>query len=90
MAFGIIGPYGEDNMETVDVMVQVFDRGEVRRTVVPVEEECFEKACWKSIANIKAAVILEVPFTLLERAAKYGLRPEDKARLCDQAIGNRE
>jgi len=67
----------------VDVLVQVFDRGEVKRIVVPVEEECFdpEKVCWKGIANIKAAALLGLPFTLLDRAARYGMRPADKARL---------
>ncbi len=69
--------------ETVDVLVQVFDRGETKRVVVSVGVECFdpEKLCWKSIANIKAAALLGLPFTMLERATKYGLRPADKAQL---------
>ena len=69
--------------ETVEVLVKIFDRGETKQVTVPVEVECFDPArlCWKSIANIKAAALLELPFTTLERAARYGLRPEDKARL---------
>lgn len=68
----------------VDVLVQVFDRGEVKRVVVPVEDECFapEQICWKTVACIKAAVVLELPFTMMiEMQIKYGLRPEDKDRL---------
>ena len=67
----------------IDVLVQVFDRGRTRTQIVPVEESCFEreKSCWKTIACIKAAVLLELPFAWLLERAKYGLRPEDKARL---------
>lgn len=52
-------------METVDVLVQVFDRGQTREQVVPVEEICFDpqKSCWRVIACIKAAVLMELPFT---------------------------
>ena len=70
-------------METVEVLVQVFDRGQTKEVTVPVEAECFdpERLCWRSIANIKAAALLGLPFTVMERAARYGLRPDDKARL---------
>ena len=70
-------------METVEVLVKIFDRGEARQVTVPVEVECFDPArlCWKSIANIKAAALLELPFTTLERCAKHGLKPEDRERL---------
>lgn len=70
-------------METVEVLVKVFDRGQTKEVTVPVEAECFdpERLCWKSIANIKAAALLEVPFTLMERAARYGLRRVDRERL---------
>lgn len=68
-------------METVDVLVRCFDRGQRRETVVPVEEECFRKECWRPIACIRAAVILELPFTQLMNSARYGLRAEDKLRL---------
>ena len=49
--------------------------------MVPVEEEYFRKECWRPIACIKAAVILELPFTQLLNSAKFGLRAEDKQRL---------
>ena len=76
-------------METVEVLVRVFDRGETKQVTVPVEAECFdpERLCWKSIANIKAAALLEVPFTLMERAARYGLRREDRERLREMYRG---
>ena len=76
----------------VDVLVQVFDRGELKRVVVPVEEQCFEPGhvCWKAIANIRAAVILELPFTTLERCAKHGLKPEDRERLREMYGGKTE
>ena len=67
--------------ETVDVLVQVFDRGQTRKTVVPVTAECFSKRCWREIAALKAAVLLELPFAWVSEHAKYGLRPEDRARL---------
>ena len=71
----------------VDVLVVVRDPirhlDPPRKTLVPVEEQCFEpgKVCWKDIACIKAAVVLELPFTWLMDKAKYGLRPEDRERL---------
>lgn len=78
-------------METVDVLVRIFDRGKAKAVTVPVELECFNPArtCWKTIANIKAAVLLELPFTELERGARYGLRQEDKTRLAE-IYGKRE
>lgn len=70
-------------METVEVLVRVFDRGQLREEIVQVETECFRPGhlCWKSIAALKAAVLLELPFVQVERSAKYGMRPESKARL---------
>lgn len=78
-------------METVEVLVKIFDRGEARQVTVPVAVECFDpgRLCWKAIANIKAAALLEMPFITLERAAQYGLRPEDKDRL-RELYGKRE
>lgn len=67
--------------ETVSVLVRVFDRGRNREAVVDVPESAFRTGCWKTIASLMAAVALELPFTDVERLAKYGLRPEDKARL---------
>lgn len=73
-------------MQTVDVLFRVFDRGQTREEVVPVEEICFDpqKSCWRVIACIKAAVLMELPFTWLVEHARYGLRPEDKDRLRGQ------
>lgn len=68
-------------MKTVDVLVQIWDRGQTRRAVVSVEEVCFEKDCWKPIACLRAATELDVPFTTIMRVAKFGLRPEDKKRV---------
>lgn len=68
-------------MPMVDVLVRVFDRGQRREAIVEVSEECFHKRCWKPIACIKAAVELGLPFTQLERSARFGLRPKDKERL---------
>ena len=71
-------------METVDVLVQIWDRGQSRKAVVQVQEECFAKDCWKPIACMMAATELDVPFTTVLRIAKYGLRMEDKQRLFGQ------
>ena len=70
-------------METVDVLVKIFDRGKTRQEIVPVWVECFDPArsCWKPIAALKAAVAMELPFVEVERMAKYGMRPADKKRL---------
>ena len=80
----------------VDVLVMVKDPvrhlDPPRKTVVPVEEQCFEpgKVCWKPIACIKAAVVLELPFTWMIEKAKFGLRQEDKIRLREMYGGNGE
>ncbi len=68
-------------MDDVKVLVRVFDRGRNREAVVDVPESAFLTRCWKTIASLMAAVALELPFTDVERLAKYGLRPEDKERL---------
>lgn len=69
--------------ETVEVQVTVFDRGETKRPVVPVPVSAFDPAsmCWKTTAALAAAVELGISFTAVERAARYGIRPEDRARL---------
>lgn len=79
-------------METVEVLVQVFDRGQLRKEIVQVETECFRPGhmCWKSIAALKAAVLLDMPFVQVERSAKYGMRPEAKARLWELFGGSGE
>lgn len=70
-------------METVEVLVQIFDRGESKRVVVEVPESAFSPSstCWKTTAALAAAVELGISFTQVERAARYGLRPEDRERL---------
>ena len=73
---------------TVECQVVYMERpGVTRRTVVPVEESAIRARCWHEIACIKAAVYLEVPFSTLLEKAKYGFRPEDKARLFGKAAG---
>lgn len=74
---------GANKTETVEVLVRVFDRGESKRVVVDVPESAFDPAslCWKTTAALAAAVKLGFSFTQVERAAKYGLRPEDRERL---------
>ncbi len=68
--------------ETVQCQVVYMERpGVTRKAVVPVEESAIRAKCWREIACIKAAVYLEVPFSTLTERAKYGFRPEDKARL---------
>lgn len=69
-------------VDTVECQVSVMIRpGETRKAVVPVEESAIRERCWREIACIKAAVYLEVSFAELLEKAKYGFRPEDKARL---------
>lgn len=72
-------------MDDVQVLVKVFWCGSVRKEIVTVPEEAFVKQCWKPIAAMKAAALMEIPFTDVERLAKYGLRPEDKQRLIQAA-----
>ena len=68
-------------MDDVKVLVQIFWLGSVRKEIVEVPEEAFAKRCWKPIAALKAAVMMGIPFFDVDRLAKYGLLPEDKARL---------
>ena len=67
-------------MDDVQVLVKVFWCGSVRKEIVEVPEEAFVKDCWRTIAALKAAVMMEIPFSDVDRLAKYGLRPEDKKR----------
>ena len=73
----------------VQVLVEVFYLGQTRKTVVNVPEECFAKHCWRPIAALTAGVLLGIPFTEMERNAKFGLRHEDAKRLFPKA-GNKE
>ena len=76
-------------VDTVECQVSVMIRpGETRKAVVPVEESAIRSKCWREIACIKAAVLLEVPFSTLTEKAKYGFRPEDKARLFGKKEGD--
>lgn len=68
-------------MELIEVMVRVFYLGRRREAIVEVAEEAFVKKCWRPIAALKAAVLMGIPFTDMDRLAKFGLRPEDKQRL---------
>lgn len=70
-------------MSEVEVLVQVYDRGQTKRTVVQVEETCFgpEGCCWRTVAAAQAAAVLGLPFMDVAERAKYGLHPEDKTRL---------
>lgn len=71
-------------METVDVLVQIWDRGQCRKAVVQVPESAFVTGCWRTIAALAAAVEFGISFVDVERVARYGLRPEDKQRLFEQ------
>lgn len=68
-------------MLPIEVKVQVYYLGRRREEIVEVPEEAFAKKCWRTIASLMAAVKLEIPFTDVERLARFGLRPEDKQRL---------
>lgn len=70
-------------MDDVKVLVQVFWRGSIRKEIVEVPEEAFAKRCWKPIAALKAGVMIGIPFTDMLDKAKFGLLPEDKARLAE-------
>lgn len=70
-------------MDDVQVLVKVFWCGSTRKIIVTVPEEAFVKHCWKPIAAMKAAALMELSFTDVERLAQYGLRPEDKQRLAE-------
>lgn len=68
-------------MDDIQVLVQIFWLGSVRKEIVEVPEEAFAKRCWKPIAALKAGVMIGIPFTDMLEKAKFGLLPEDKARL---------
>lgn len=70
-------------MDDVQVLVKVFWCGSTRKIIVTVPEEAFVKRCWKPIAAMKAAALMEISFTDVERLAKYGIRPEDKQWLAE-------
>lgn len=70
-------------MDDVQVLVMVYWCGSTRKEIVTVPEEAFVKRCWKPIAAMKAAALMALSFTDVERLAKYGLRPEDKQRLAE-------
>lgn len=68
-------------MDPIKVMVRVWYLGTVHEEIVEVPEDAFRKHCWRPIASLMAAVKMELPFTEVERLARFGLRPEDKLRL---------
>ena len=74
-------------MEEIEVLVKAQDRngppGCYRWVTVPVSVVCFnpENPCWKTIACIKAAAILEQQFTWLLDHAKYGFKPAQLEQL---------
>ena len=70
-------------MQTVDVLVSVFRQGRRQETVVPVEESAFFCGCWRTMALCAAAVNWGCAFTEISTAPKFGLRPEDRARLAE-------
>ena len=74
---------------TVDCLVQIWDRGQTRKEVVSVEEEAIRKQCWRPVAAIKAAALLGLPFQDVLERARYGFRPEDKARLFRKTEGGK-
>lgn len=76
-------------METVECQVSLMIRpGETRAQIVTVEEEAIRKKCWKPIACIRAAVLMELPFTLLLDKARFGFRKDDKERLFGKTAGD--
>ena len=70
-------------MQTVDVLVSVFRQGRRQETVVPVEESAFFCGCWRTMALCAAAVNWGCAFTEISTAPKFGMRPEDRARLAE-------
>lgn len=82
-------------MVDVEVQVSVWDRGQRRQTVVTVPVSAFQTKCWRPIAALAAAVVMEIPFVEIESRCKFGLRPADRKRLeelCreEQGTGNRQ
>ena len=68
-------------MDDVQVLVKVFWCGSIRKEIVTVTEDAVLSKCWRTIAAMKAAALMGIPFPDVCRSAKYGLLPEDKARL---------
>ena len=66
--------------ETVKVLVRMPATFQNKAAVVDVPEETFRTKCWKTVAALAAAVDMGIPFTDVLRAAKYGMRKEDKER----------
>ena len=80
-------------MKTVEVRVVLWYLGRERAAVVNVPRSAFVTRCWKTIANLAAAVEMDVPFVEFEGKARYGLRPEDKQlllELCGKNAGSAE
>ena len=67
-------------MDSVEVKVAVWDRGQERVAIVQVPVADFLQHSWRTTAALAAAVELGIPFTLAARG-KLGLLPEDKQRL---------
>ena len=81
----------EKEESEVQMRVVVFYLGQTHETFVNVPKECFAKHCWRPIAALKAGVLLGIPFTEMERNAKFGLRHEDAKRLFPKAgAGDKE
>ena len=77
-------------MGTVEMRVVLWYLGRERAAVVEVPRSAFVTRCWKTIANLAAAVELGIPFVEFEGKARYGLRPADKRQLlelCGQTAG---
>lgn len=70
-------------MQTVEVQVVLWYLGRERAAVVEVPRSAFVQRCWKTIANLAAAVEMGVPFVEFEGKARYGLRPADKRQLLE-------
>lgn len=68
-------------MDDVQVLVQVFWCGSTRKEIVTVPEDAVLSKCWRTVAAMKAAALMGIPFPDVCQRAKYGLLPEDKARL---------
>lgn len=67
--------------ENVRVLVRMPATFQDKAAMVEVPEEAFRTKCWKTVAALAAAVDMGIPFTDVLRAAKYGMRKEDKKRL---------
>jgi hypothetical protein len=65
----------------VDCLVEIWDRGQTRQEIVPVEIKAIRKKCWRPIAAMKAAALMGLPFQDVLARAHFGFHEEDKARL---------